>query len=388
VTARDTSWPAARALAYDAAAPLPAARLPVDAALGATLARPLVALTALPAFDTAAMDGYAVAGAPPWRLTGRIVAGEVADDALLPGTAVEVATGAMVPAGTRCVVPYEMATLDGDCVNGPYADGRHVRPAGEESVVGRELAPSGTPITPVVLGLAAASGHDELVVVRRPTVALLVTGSELLTAGLPGRGHVRDAVGPMLPGLVRWLGGAPGELARVPDDPQTLAAAVGAAAGDVIVTSGASSIGRSDHLHRVLRAAGAELLVDGVAVRPGHPQLLARLPDGRWVVGLPGNPLAALAAVVTLLQPLLRRLAGRSAPAVGTAVAADLFPAAPRAHRLAPAVSSADGVRPVGAAGPAMLTGVAQADGFAVVPPADDAAPGAHVGWLALPPRD
>jgi molybdopterin molybdotransferase len=387
VTARDTPWPAARALAYDAASPLAPARVPIGAALGATLATPLVALTALPAFDTAAMDGYAVAGSPPWRVTGRVVAGDVAEQPLVPGTAVEVATGAMVPAGTRCVVPYETATLDGGCVDGPHAYGRNVRPAGEETIVGRVLAPRGTAVTEVLLGLAAASGHDELVVVRRPTVALLVTGSELLRSGLPGRGRVRDAVGPMLPGLVRWLGGEPGAQVWVPDDADLLDAAVRAAAGDVVVTSGASSVGRSDHLHRVLNGAGAELLVDGVAVRPGHPQLLARLPDGRWVVGLPGNPLAALAAVMTLLQPLVRRLSGRSAPGLPGVVAAESIGAAAQAHRLVPAVVGPDGVQPVAAAGPAMLTGAAHADGFAVVPPALDVQPGQRVGWLALPPR-
>lgn len=388
MTPRDIAWPAARALAYDAATPFAPTRVPIGAALGATLGAPLVALTALPPFDTAAMDGYAVAGAPPWRVAGRVVAVDLPGPPLRPGTAVEVATGAMVPAGTRCVVPYETATLVGDCVDGPHHDGRNVRPAGEETVVGRELAQPGTAVTEVLLGLAAASGHDELIVVRRPAVALLVTGSELLSSGLPGRGRVRDAVGPMLPGLVRWLGGDPGDPRWVPDDPDLLIAAVQAAVADVVVTTGASSVGRSDHLHRVLTAARAELLVDGVAVRPGHPQLLARLPDGRWVVGLPGNPLAALAAVVTLLQPLVRRLSGRAAPSAPTLVAAETIAAAPRAHRLVPAVVDSDGVHLVSAVGPAMLTGAAHADGFAVVPPARDVQPGERVDWLALPTRD
>ena len=378
-------WPVAREIAHAAGVPLPPVEVPLADAAGCVLAAPLWSLVPLPPFDTAAMDGWAVRGAGPWRVVGRVLAGSVLDRALSDGQAVEVATGAQVPAGTDAVLPYEHAVSAGAEVVGEVTPGRHVRRAGEECAARTTVLPAGALLTPAALGLAAAVGHDALAVHPRPRVHCLVTGDELLPAGLPGNGRVRDAVGPLLPGAVAAAGGVLAGLDRLGDDADLLRKAVADTDADLVVTTGASSVGRADFLPVVLRALGAELLVDGVRVKPGHPQVLARLGDGRLLVGLPGNPLAALAGVATVLAPVLAGLAGRALPALSSARLTDAVSAAAGSHRLVP-VAVRDGLaRPTGHAGAAMLRGAAVADAFAVVPPDVDLPAGAGVELLPLP---
>lgn len=380
-----TGWVEARALAHSCAGPAPAVDVPLEQALGCVLAAPLWSLVALPAFPTAAMDGWAVRGPGPWRVVGRVLAGSAAAAELVEGDAVEVATGARVPAGDDGVVPYELGTLIGTELVGPAPQGRHVRRTGEECAARTALVPAGTVLTAAALGLAAAVGHDCLGVRPRPRVQALVTGDELLRSGLPGEGRVRDAVGPLLPGAVTGYGGHLVGVEHLGDDPDLLCAAIEHTAADVIVTTGASSVGRADFLPVALARLGAELLVDGVAVKPGHPQLLARLADGRLLVGLPGNPLAALAGIVTLLAPLLAGLAGRPLPPLGRARLVTPVPAVRGAHRLVP-VRVVDGLaHPTGHAGAAMLRGAALSDAFAVLPPDADLAAGDVVQLAALP---
>ena len=380
-----TTWPEARALAYATAPALPAVELTVPDAAGCVLAAPLWSLAALPAFDTAAMDGWAVRGPGPWQVVGRVLAGALAAGPLTDGEAVEVATGAAVPDGTDAVLPYEHGVLADRSLVGEVTPGRHVRRTGEECAARTVVLPAGAVLTPAALGLAAAVGHDALLVHPRPRVHCLVTGDELLSTGLAGNGRIRDAVGPLLPGAVAASGGVLVGLDRLGDDPDVLRKAVLAADADVVVTTGASSVGRADFLPVVLQALGAEVLIDGVMVKPGHPQVLARLTDGRLLVGLPGNPLAALAGVVTTLGPLLAGLAGRTLPALSSAVLTDALSGAVGSHRLVP-VAVRDGLaRPTGHAGAAMLRGAAEGDAFAVVPPDADLAAGARVDLVPLP---
>nr|WP_233515552.1 molybdopterin molybdotransferase MoeA [Marinitenerispora sediminis] len=382
---RATTWSRARDAARELATAhlrtgtreAPVAHVPLADALGAALAVPVTARAAVPACDSAAMDGYAVAGPGPWRLVGRALAGRPGPvRRLRPGEAVEIATGAPVPARTEAVLPYERAVCDGDRIEGPVRPGRHVRHRGESVPAGAVLAPAGTVVTPALLGLAAGTGHDSLPV-RRPRVAALVTGDEVVPTGLPGPGAVRDAIGPMLPGLVRWAGGVLAGSAHVADGRARLTAELRAAAADpateLVVVCGASSAGPADHLRGALDALAADVGVDGVACRPGHPQLLAALPGGPLVVGLPGNPNAALVAALTLLVPALSALAGRRDPAH----------AGRRAHLAGPADRHARDTRlvavrvrdgraaPVGGDGPAALRGAAVADALAVLPPRD-----------------
>ncbi len=361
------SWAAARCTAWTAAPSLPAVDVDVCRALGLVLAEPLTALAPLPSFDTAAMDGWAVRGPGPWTVSGRTLAGDPPPPPLVEGRAREVATGAQVPAGCDGVVPREEGALLGDELTAAVPAGRHVRRTGEECAADAPVLPAGTLLSPAGLGLAAAVGHDVLRVRPRPTVSALVTGDELLVHGLPGGGRVRDAVGPLLPGAVARAGGLLLGVRRVGDRREELVEAVRSAPGQVVLTSGASSAGHADHLAGALADLGAEVLVDGVGVRPGHPQTLARLPDGRLLAGLPGNPLAALSALATVVAPLLAGLQGQPLPALGSALLTCPVGGAPAGTRLVPVQVSGGLARPTGHAGAAMLRGAALADAFAVV---------------------
>lgn len=381
----DTSWDGAREAAYALSTPLRPVDLPLTAAIGSVLARPLRALSPAPAFDTAAMDGYAYAGQGPWLVVGSLPAGEAPwQDRLTAGTAVEIATGAAVPRGACGVVPYESAERIGDKLMAEVEPGRHIRRTGEECVVGDVLLPDGAPVTPAVAGLAAATGHDVLAVRPAPRVGVLVTGDELLTSGFPGHGRVRDALGPMLTGLVPSLGGNLVLLRHLPDAAGPLREAIASFSGDALVVTGSSSAGPADHLHAVLHSLEAGLVVDGVACRPGHPQLLARLPRGGPLIGLPGNPLAALVAALTLLAPSLDRMRGIPLWPLRS-VANGGVRGHERTTRLVP-VSLRDGqVMPQDWASSAMLRSAACADAMAVVNPG--AQPGEPLRLLPLPWR-
>ena len=369
-----------------------AAHVPLSAALGATLGAELTALVGVPSYDASAMDGYAVAGPGPWRVRGRILAGSAASVAeLRPGEAVEIATGARVPAGTVSVLPYEHARVEDGRVSGHIEPGRHVRRSGEDTSAGSSVLPAGTAVTPAVLGLAASLGHDTLAV-RRPRIAAFVTGDELAHSGRPGLGQVRDAIGPMLPGLAAWSGAAVEAVHHLGDGYRavldTLRSAIDRPATDVIVVCGASSQGPADHLRAALSDLGATVAVDGVACRPGHPQLLAHSGSAQApetvVVGLPGNPNAALVSAMTLLVPVLGAMAGRVDSAAvlprTLPVLGDVRPHH-RDTRLVAVRVAKERAEPVGYDRPGILRGAAMADAYAVIPP-DWSGPDAELVWL------
>lgn len=394
---RAAAWHRARdtAVAAGRAAPRRSRTVPLAEALGETLAAPLAALTDLPSFDTSAMDGWVVAGPGPWRIRGaadQILAGHAAPAPLVDGEAVRIATGARIPAEATAVLRSEHARADQDKAllhaEREVVTGQDIRPRGQECRSGDQLLPATTLVTPAVLGLAAAAGYDELSTVPRPRVEVFVLGDELLAEGLPHDGLIRDALGPMLGPWLRTLGAEVVATRRLKDDAEVLFAAVSGSEADLVVTTGGTAAGPVDHVHPVLRAMGAELLVDGVAVRPGHPMLLARIAAGKHLVGLPGNPLAAVSALLTLAEPLLRELSGRAGGAAATgpytAVLRDEVHGHPYDTRLVPVVQRADRVVPLHYNGPAMLRGIAAADGLAVVPPGGARA-GQEVEVMDLP---
>jgi molybdopterin molybdotransferase len=354
--------------------------VPLEQAAGAVLGADVLARTDLPPADTAAMDGWAVAGPGPWRVRGQLLAGHLAAR-LEEGGAVAVATGAWLPPGADGVLRREHGVVQGDVLTATVAGepGRDVRRAGRECRAADVVLPAGSPLTPAAVGLLAAAGAD-VVPVRRATVDVLVLGDELLTAGPARDGRVRDALGPMLSSWLPALGVTVAARGHVPDRAGALEQALSACTADLIVTTGSTARGPVDHLHGALAATGARLLVDGVAVRPGHPQLLALLPDGRPLAGLPGNPLAAATAVLTLVEPLVGCLHAALPRPGRTVRLAQEVPAGAEATRLVPV----RGGHPVLYAGPAMLRGLAVADGMAVVPPGGAAA-GAEVELLPLP---
>ncbi|MFJ3667892.1 molybdopterin molybdotransferase MoeA [Streptomyces sp. NPDC090106] len=389
-----TPWPQARAVAARAArtamrgdrrAPV---SVPLDAALGLTLAAPLTALTDLPSFDTSAMDGWAVAGPGPWAVREEgVLAGHAEPGRLGDGEAVRIATGARIPSDATAVIRSEHGRTDTQGrlhATRDLTHGQDIRPRGQECRSGDQLLPVGTFVTPAVLGLAAAAGYDTLAAVPRPRVDVLVLGDELLTGGLPHDGLIRDALGPMLPPWLRSLGAEVIAVRRLGDDAKALHKAITTSDADLIVTTGGTASGPVDHVHPTLRRIDAELLVNGVKVRPGHPMLLARVKEHQYVVGLPGNPLAAVSGLLTLAEPLLRTLAARPAPEPFVLPLRDEVHGHPYDTRLIPVVLRGESAVPLHYNGPAMLRGIAAADALAVVPPGGARA-GQEVELLDLP---
>ncbi len=397
----------ARRAAREAGRALPVVEVVLVDAVGSVLAAPLVASTPLPPFDAAAMDGWAVSGPGPWTVTGRLLAGDTLDR-LPDGTAVHVATGAALPLGADAVLrrergvvlesPRGPALYVGDPATGQTAPhpgyvepGTDIRPRGQESSAGELLLEAGGVVTPAVAGMAAAAGYDVLPVVRPPDVAILILGDELLQRGSPRDGRVRDALGPMLPGWVAWTGARAFPPIHVPDTLSDLLTELDDANADIVITTGSTASGPADHLHAALDQLGARWVVDGVAVRPGTPMCLASLPDGRHVVGLPGNPLAAVSAVLTLLAPLVASMRGEPGAdeeRVEEAILDEAIKDHPEHVRLIPVhrqrgdlVTTAT---PTLFHGPAMLRGIALADGVAVIPPGGGSR-GSAVRVLPLP---
>ncbi|WP_317444428.1 molybdopterin molybdotransferase MoeA [Streptomyces collinus] len=373
---RATPWPRARDIAARAArsgrrrTPV---SVPLADALGLVLASPLDALTDLPSFDTSAMDGWAVAGPGPWEVRDEgLLAGHAQPDPLTDGEAVRIATGARVPGDTTAVLRTEHGRTDAQGrlhATREVVHGQDIRPRGQECRGGDQLLPVGTLVTPAVLGLAAAAGYDTLTAVPRPRVEVLVLGDELLTEGRPHDGLIRDALGPMLPPWLRALGAEVTAVRRLGDDARALRKALTGSTADLVVTTGGTAAGPVDHVHPTLDRMGAELLVDGVKVRPGHPMLLARTKEDQHLVGLPGNPLAAVSGLLTLAEPLLRTLAARPAPEPYTLALREAVHGHPYDTRLIPVVLRGDHAVPLHYNGPAMLRGIAAADALAVVPP-------------------
>jgi molybdopterin molybdotransferase len=336
------------------------------------------------------MDGWAVAGPGPWDVRAEgVLAGHAEPEPLTDGEAVRIATGARIPQDVTAVIRSEHGRTDDKGrlhATREVAHGQDIRPRGQECRSGDRLLTAGVLVTPAVLGLAAAAGYDELRTVPRPRVEILVLGDELLRAGLPQGGRIRDALGPMLGPWLHALGADVIATHHLRDDADVLFKAVTASTADLVVTTGGTASGPVDHVHPVLHRAGATLLVDGVAVRPGHPMLLARLGSGQHLVGLPGNPLAAISGLLTLAEPLLRTLSGRGP---NTSVTAPLTTSAavhghPHDTRLVPVALRGEGAMPLHFTGPAMLRGIADADALAVVPPGG-AEPGLQVEVIELP---
>ncbi len=385
MTLREPDWYTARAAAR-AAAPLAAETVGLDAADRRVLAAGVRSRSDLPAFDTSAMDGWAIAGDGPWQVIGTVLAGQPPQVRLEPGQACVIATGAAVPSGATAVIRREDGVCVADVLRAPApAAGTDIRPRGEECRTGDVLAAAGVTLTPAHLGMLAAAGLDEVEVRRRPRAAIVLFGDELTQHGIAATGQVRDSLGPQLPGWLERLGAELLGTSRARDSLQAHIDAIAAAARDaeVIITTGGTAAGPVDHLHPAVAALHGEFLVDSVAVRPGHPMALARI--GRcWLLALPGNPQSAIVSLLTLGSPLFAALLGLTESALET-VTISHDTAAPRhEHRLVACAVRSGTATPVAHLGSAMLRGLSMADGFAVLPPGGAAA-GQEVAFLPLP---
>lgn len=356
----------------------------LERAAGRVLAVDVRAVSHLPVADSSAMDGWAVSGPGPWLLL-------TAPATIGAGQACAVATGVGLPRGAAAVVRLEDGLIDRGRLHAPDPlPGRDVRVRGEELMAGDVVLRRGAVLTPTRLGLAAAAGADTVHVVVEPRAVLLVTGDELVDSGGARHGRVRDSLSHVLPPLLRALGADLGRTALAGDDVETLRdvfAGPYRSTVDLVVTTGGTARGPADHVREALRDVGARTVVDGLAVRPGGPAVLAVVPDGPVVVALPGNPLAAVAALATLLSPLLSGWLGRpDEPLVEVGVPTQVAgPAAPRpagaGTRLLPARLVPGRHEPVttGHDGAGMLRGLAEAHGFLAV------GPDGRGRWLPLP---
>jgi molybdopterin molybdotransferase len=303
--------------------PLEAERVALDAASGRVLAEDLAALLTQPPFDASAMDGYAVraedvAGLPATlRLIGTSAAGAGFRGRVGPGEAVRIFTGAPVPQGADTIVIQEDAEeAHGVVTVKEAAPGRHIRPRGQDFKEGEVLLAAGTRLGPRELMLAAAMNHAELPVRRRPKVAILATGDEVVPPGSErGRDQIVSSVPYGLAALIASVGGEAMSLGIANDEPESLVTlARSGSAADILVTIGGASVGERDLVASALTSEGLELDFWKIAMRPGKPLLSGRLGSQR-VLGLPGNPVSALICAQVFLVPMLELMLGLAADA-------------------------------------------------------------------------
>lgn len=320
-------------------AALPAEMVPLAKSLGRVLAEDVRAVRDQPPFAASAMDGWAVRAADSpgsFTIVGESAAGHGFEAGLQPGEAVRIFTGAAVPHGADAVVIQENAVRDGQRVSVPAAAvGQHVRPAGGDFRAGEVLVEAGVRIDAWRLSLAASAGRAEVAVARRPGVAILSTGEEIVEAPAePGPFQIYDSGAPALAAMVAGWGAEASRAKPVRDELAAVIAALEAADADLVVTVGGASVGDHDLVRTAAEALGMSYRVQSVAVRPGKPTFFGVLGDGRRILGLPGNPASAFVCAEMFLKPILSAYQG--APTALTTIPAKLaqdLPAnGPREH--------------------------------------------------------
>lgn len=290
----------------------------LEQSLGRALAEPVVARRAQPPFDASAMDGWAIrradyAPGKAFAIAGESAAGKAFSSVVQAGEAVRIFTGAPVPAGADLVVIQEEAARDDQTVRfeAGGAPKANIRSAGGDFQAGAVLLEAGAIIDPWRLSLIASAGLAEVPVARRPRVAILATGDELVPPGqTPRPDQIFESGSFSLAALINAWGGEVFRLSAQGDDADAIAAAVQPVEADLIVTIGGASVGDHDLVKPALKTLGLELAVETVAVRPGKPTWSGTLADGRRVLGLPGNPASALVCAELFLKPLLAALIG------------------------------------------------------------------------------
>lgn len=323
---------AARSAILSGIAPLPSEPVALDAASGRTLSAPVVATRAQPPFRAAAMDGYGVRAADlspaPLTVLGEAAAGRsYAGAPLRAGGAVRIFTGAAVPPGVDRVVPQERARREGDRVwlETPAHSRSNIREAGVDFGAGDVLVRQGVRLNARHIALVAASGTGSVEAVRRPRVAVLATGDELVPPGATAAAHqIFDSVSF---GVAASIGAWGGEALPLPIRPDSGTAIATAAAealrrADLLVLVGGASVGDYDIVKQSLAGLGLAIAVERVAIRPGRPTWFARA-AGKPVLGLPGNPAAALVCAHLFLRPLLYAMLGREEEAAGAVALLD-----------------------------------------------------------------
>jgi molybdopterin molybdotransferase len=388
-------------------APMPAEPVAIEAAHRRTLAAPLAALLTQPPFDASAMDGYAVRAADVVKLPatlaviGQAAAGHPFSGSVAAGQAVRIFTGAPLPSGADAIVIQENATQEKSGLDGAKVtvrdgsiDKGHVRPRGFDFLEGETLLAAGRRLGPREVALAAAMGHGALPVRRRPRVAILSTGDELVPPGQrPGPGQIVSSNHLGVAALAEAAGAEAKLLGIARDTRESLDAYFSKAQdADILVTIGGASVGDHDLVGPVLEARGMTLSFWKIAMRPGKPLMFGRLGQAR-VLGLPGNPVSSLVCTRVFLVPLIRALLGAPAHderAMQARAGVALEANGPRQHYMrATSATGADGlavVMPVRSQDSSLLAPLAQADCLLVRPPQAPAVPAG--GLVPILPLD
>jgi len=354
-----------------------------EAAAGRVLAEAVTARRAVPHYPRAAMDGYAVRASDTFGAGDRSPAilregGDPGTGAVSPGEAVQVHTGSELPDGADAVVMVERTETVGDEVEvfDAVAEGENVAPVGEDVAEGQTLFEAGHRLRPSDLGLIKSVGTREVEVVERPSVAVIPTGEELVQSD-PDPGEVVETNGLTVTRYVESWGVDASYRDVVTDDPDALRAAIQRDTDhDLIATTGGSSVGERDLLSDVVEDLG-ELVVHGVAIKPGHP-VGAGVVDGTPIVVLPGYPVSCIVTAVQLLRPAVKRAGTMPEPSFPTVEArlADKIHGEPGMRSFVRVTTETrDGERVatrVRASGAGVLSSVAMADGWVVVPEASE----------------
>lgn len=313
----------ARQKITDAMPEMPAERIALPAALGRVLAEDLTARRTQPPKAVSAMDGYAVrsedvATLPTTlRIIGHVPAGQSYDGTIGPGETVRIFTGAPLPDGADAIVIQENTEPNGDKVNvvdGKAPKGRYVRPAGLDFSEGDTLLEKGNIMTARAIGLAAGMNIPWVSVSRKPRIALLATGDEIVMPGEPiSDNQIVSSNGLALAGFIQAMGGEPVDLGIAPDSEETLRTmAEGARGADMLVTCGGASVGDHDLVQKVLGDIGLEIDFWRIAMRPGKPLMFGHIGDTR-MLGLPGNPVSAQVCATIFLGPAIAAMLGINA---------------------------------------------------------------------------
>ncbi|SEB88650.1 molybdopterin molybdotransferase [Paramicrobacterium humi] len=371
-----------------AATELPTERVPLADALGLVLAEQVVSRFAVPLFDNSAMDGYAVRRADAaegarLRVVADVPAGSALDPALGAGEAARIMTGAPVPSDADAIVPLEATDLGTAISTAPPEwiivtaepkPGAHIRHAAEDSPAGTVTVEAGTKLGAWQLSAIASAGHDTVAVVRRPRVAVISTGSELVApSATPGRGQIPESNSVLLGAALRDAGALVTHTLTVPDDEDELRRVLETATADsdAVVLSGGASVGAFDVVKAVLGPL-ASVDFDAVAMQPGKPQGFGTAASGALLFCLPGNPVSVAVSFEMFVRPALRAMAGHAdidRPLI-TRTAGASWTTPPNRTQVLPVVFNDQIAQPAsaGGSGSHLVSSLADAEGFAIVP--------------------